>query len=827
MKGKIRKSSLIFVIFFVTSLIFVNSSLKIENGHFHGYKTIFTDQTIQDTASKDNLDVLIFFKNSIPVLEKYESVIIKKYNHFPIVRFQFTDESRFISFLQEYKKKIVSIESIIHSKSSFVTDGGETEEKVDSVQSIIESTGAEKVHQLGYTGSRVKIGIIDTGISAHEEFGTRIKGSAVFVSQINGYSQDITSTSDEWSHGTHVAGLAAGNSSGLAPSAEIFSAKVIHSTSVTGAGGGGGEETTLGILEAIEYLINNTVDVINISLGQYHNLGTGMRQELINYATFAYNIVFCVSVGNSGSEYGDRGSLNNPSTALQCIAVTASDTSGRTLADFSSKGPKPDYSVKPDITAPGINVLGPSHLGGGYMTKSGTSMASPIAAGAAALLIDYLKGMNLSYTPGTIKSALLSGSTDMGFQPWRQGAGFVNVSRAIEVIQSSPLVNNTPDILYLHPQELPIDPYEILFTENNIEFNLTVISSRVKKIDFDIPESLSEILNFPDSGFILNNSKLIPVQFNIPANYSPQYINSSVMVGDQELRIKFEIRNPVARILFDESYNRIVKHGFGTAVYEIQGDASNTIGMYSNFVRYLSYENNYSVTPNIRGELTEENLNDYNVVILANPFSLASDIYMDWVSNPGTSFLAIPPDSIQTLYDFVDNGGGLLVISTDDSYCDIPALNNFMAYFDLQIQNLGSEWVVQTSVINSYNWTQHLTTIPFRGNYLQTTGSQTTIFATHDGNPTIASYTSFSGGRVLLFGSDLTFDNIGFSTYAYHGNSEQNRIISFNAVAWLAKGEYRNYSPNDSLEFPEFTLILVIIFGLVILVLSFQIIRRK
>ena len=156
---------------------------------------------------------------------------------------------------------------------------------------------------------------------------------------------------------------------------------------------------------------------------------------------------------------------------------------------------------------------------------------------------------------------------------------------------------------------------------------------------------------------------------------------------------------------------------------------------------------------------------------------------MDWVSNPGTNFLAIPSDSIQTLYDFVDNGGGLLVISTDDSYCDIPALNNFMAYFDLQIQNLGSEWVVQTSVINSYNWTQHLTSIPFRGNYLQTTGSQTTIFATRDGNQTIASYTSFSGGRVLLFGSDLTFDNIRFSTYAYHGNSEQNRIISFTAVA--------------------------------------------
>ena len=83
MKGKIRKSRLIFVIFFVASLIFINSSPKIETGHFYGYKTIFTDQTIQDAANKDNLDVLIFFKNSIPVLEKYESVFIKKCEQHP------------------------------------------------------------------------------------------------------------------------------------------------------------------------------------------------------------------------------------------------------------------------------------------------------------------------------------------------------------------------------------------------------------------------------------------------------------------------------------------------------------------------------------------------------------------------------------------------------------------------------------------------------------------------------------------------------------------------------------------------------------------------
>ncbi|MHA2096281.1 MAG: S8 family peptidase, partial [Candidatus Hodarchaeales archaeon] len=477
------------------SFIFGFKSLGMKTQSPLYYKSLTSPLIFQETENKKHLEVLVFFKSSIPLLDGYEAFAIKKYNFFPIVQFHFTEESVFVSFIQEYKNRISSIESINDPKLFFISDNQGTKQEEESMNSIIESTGADKLHDLGYTGSRVKIGIVDTGVSPHEEFGSRLKGAAVFVSQTNGYSQDITSVTDAWSHGTHVAGLAAGESSGLAPDAEIYNAKVIHTTSVTGAGGGGGEETTLGILEAIEYLVNNSVDVINLSLGQYHNLETGLRQDLINFASIKHNIVFCVSAGNSGSGLGDRGSLNNPSTALQSIAVAASDSFGSFLADFSSSGPKPDYSIKPDITAPGINILGPSNSGSGYITKSGTSMASPITAGAAALLIDYLKEMNLSYTPGTIKGALLKGAEDMGYQPWRQGAGFLNVSRALEVIESSPLVDNTPDFLYLHPQKLPIDPFEVLFPESSLEFNLTVISSRIKQVNINISEELSDIVN--------------------------------------------------------------------------------------------------------------------------------------------------------------------------------------------------------------------------------------------------------------------------------------------------------------------------------------------
>ena len=826
MKGRFKKLKYFFLILIAVSQIFGVFPFEEKYQHLESYNSLSTRQILQQTDNWHNLDVLIFFKDSVPLLDEYELFVLKKYQLFPIIRFRFKHESEMDTFVGIYKNRILSIEAIPNSKSTFIADNKDSGQEGTSIESIVESTSANKVHQLGYTGSRVKIGIIDTGISTHEEFGSRIKGQAVFVNQINGYSQDITSTTDEWSHGTHVAGLAAGESSGLAPDAEIYSAKVIHTTSVTGAGGGGGEETTLGILEAIEYLVNNSVDVINISLGQYHNLGTGMRQDLINYASVKHNIVFCVSAGNSGSVYGDRGSLNNPATALQSIAVAASDTSGTFLADFSSKGPKPDYSIKPDITAPGINILGPSNSGSGYVTKSGTSMASPITAGAAALIIDYLKDMNLTYNPGTIKGALLSAAKDMGYQSWRQGAGFLNVSRAIDIIESSPLTSNVPDFLYLHPQELPIDPYEILFPENYLEFNLTVISSIVKEIDVDIPVNLLDLISTPKNSYTLNNSIFIPIKIHIPANYSPQHINASIMVADQELLIKFEIRKPVARLLFDESFNRIAKHGYGTSVYEIQGDASNTIGMYSSFVQYLSYENNYSVTPHVKGELTEEYLSNYDVLVLANPFSLTSDVYMDWVNDPGTKFLSIPADSTQAIYDYVDKGGSLLLISTVGSYCDVSALNEFMSHFDIQMHTYGSEFVVQSSVNSSYNWTESISTIPFIGNYLYTTGLQSSIIATHDSNPTIISHINSNGGRVLLFSSDLTFDNIGFSTYAYRENSEQNRIISFNAIAWLAKGEYKSYFPSNPLTLSDFIVILIIIGSLLVLAVGLLSMKR-
>ncbi|MHA1236109.1 MAG: S8 family peptidase [Candidatus Hodarchaeales archaeon] len=761
-------------------------------------------------------DILVMFRTIVPDLSDYKEIITKQFSSFPVVRVKFIDNDQFLSFIQRFQDDILQIEPVRGIENILPTSQDYTP-KGDSIQTHVESTGASKLHQLGYTGTGVKIGIIDTGVSDHSvEFGSRIKAREVFITEEFGYSEDISVTTDSWGHGTHVAGLAAGATTGLAPGAEIYSAKIIHTTSVQGAGGGGGEETTLGMLEAIEYLVNNSVDVINISLGQYHNLVDGLREAIIDYTTLNHNIVFCVSAGNSGTILGDRGSINNPSPSLQCIATAASNTPGDSLASFSSKGPKPDYSLKPDLTAPGLSLSGPSNTGSGYVSKSGTSMASPIVAGAAAILIDFLKQENLSYTPGTIKSALLAGASDMGFDVWRQGAGFLNVSTSLDILNSTTKVNNSPDLVVLHPKKLPIDPYNVLFTDTAIEFNLTAISSIDKNISISIPENFSDIISVRESTYILNNSILIPIIFTIPPSKDPQIINGSIIIGDVLLLIEFEIRIPTARILFEESFNRIVKHGFSTNVYEIQGDASNTIGMFSRLTQFLAYENNYSVTPHTSGSLSYEYLSKFDAVILANPFSLASDLYMDWVSNPGSDYIQIPQGTIDALYTYVDNGGGLLIMSTIDAFYNITAMNEFLSRFDLSLTGESSIGIIQSTISNPQNWTENITSFPFRGNYISTIGNETTIIAEDEGNPTIVSYTGSTGGRVLLFSSDLIFDNIGFSGNAYGGNSEHNQVLAFNAVAWVAEGEFIE---TTTTEVPELTPVIFLLVLSAILIL--------
>ncbi|MFW9928561.1 MAG: S8 family serine peptidase, partial [Candidatus Thorarchaeota archaeon] len=274
--------------------------------------------------------------------------------------------------------------------------------------SVREQIGANYLINLGYNGSNIKIGIIDTGINPnHPEFSGKQIDQKSFVSIQNGYSANIISPTDTLGHGTLVTGIAAGVDTGIAPGAALAIAK-IYEKGIKGNGGYIDEETSRGIYEAITWLAKEeNVSIINLSLGQYHNLVNEGRGWYIDQITKQYGVLFVISAANDGIDGINLASLSNPGAALQAITVGMSDGISAMNLE-SSNGPRPDWSMKPDLVAPGTDLQGPSFSGAGYTSCTGTSCSAPVITGASALLMSALKILHINYTPGTIKAALMS-----------------------------------------------------------------------------------------------------------------------------------------------------------------------------------------------------------------------------------------------------------------------------------------------------------------------------------------------------------------------------------------------------------------------------------
>lgn len=219
----------------------------------------------------------------------------------------------------------------------------------------------------GYTGAGVKVAILDTGVMAsHNELTIVAEADATGATVITGAG----SASDTEGHGTHVAGIVgakAGNAAGgagIAPNAELYGVRVL---------GGDGEyaNTDWAIAQGIYQAMKWDVDIINMSLG-----GPGYNQVGQDAVTDAYNkgIAIFVSAGNDGATC-----INYPAHYDHVICVAATDQNN-TRADFST------YGSWVDLSAPGVSIWS-TYYDGGYTSMSGTSMACPVAAGEAAVIL--------------------------------------------------------------------------------------------------------------------------------------------------------------------------------------------------------------------------------------------------------------------------------------------------------------------------------------------------------------------------------------------------------------------------------------------------------
>lgn len=287
----------------------------------------------------------------------------------------------------------------------------------------------------GLDGSGVGICVVDTGVHpTHEQLTGRVVG---FFDAVNGR----TAAYDDQGHGTHVAAIAAGAGPteyrGVAPAASIYAAKVLSSS-------GTGSDSQ--VIAGVDWCTDQPgVQVISMSLGDTApSDGTDPLSNAVNAAVVGGDVVV-VAAGNSGD--GPR-TINAPGVAANVITVgaaadhsapvgTARHDDGIWLAAFSSRGPalRPNNgtATKPDVTAPGVTVTAARYgTTNGYTTMSGTSMATPFVAGAAALALEADPGT----APLDLKAAVMATAADRGAvgtdNEW--GAGLLDVRALVDAV---------------------------------------------------------------------------------------------------------------------------------------------------------------------------------------------------------------------------------------------------------------------------------------------------------------------------------------------------------------------------------------------------------
>ena len=318
----------------------------------------------------------------------------------------------------------------------------------------------------GLDGRGASIALIDTGVQAHLD-----------IKRPKGYPQPIeveivgreSGMADYYGHGTHVAGILNGSGYassdslsfrtfvGLAPGAQLISVRALQPD---------GTGYTSDIIRGIDWVVQNRqtykIRVLNLSLG--HPVYESYKDDpLCRAAAQAVNhgIVVVVAAGNDGAVGTGVGTITSPANDPSVITVGAMQdfntvaTTDDVLAWYSSKGPTlVDFVAKPDLVAPGTWIVSARATGsyidkahhdlvlkvgeyrndaklaatdGAYLTMSGTSMAAPMVAATAALMIQKEPGLN----PATVKARLMRSAVKDERLIFETGAGYLDVYAAV------------------------------------------------------------------------------------------------------------------------------------------------------------------------------------------------------------------------------------------------------------------------------------------------------------------------------------------------------------------------------------------------------------
>jgi len=283
------------------------------------------------------------------------------------------------------------------------------------------------------TGKGVTFAILDTGVDYNHP---DLKDNYISEGSYDFVNNDTDPMDDHFkSHGTHCAGIVCGNGNqsnqqyvGVAPDAKFYAFKILDQD---------GEGTHDAFFAGFEAAIDpngdldtsDHVDIISISFGTDSAGSPDDPLSKMADAAVEEGIVVVAAAGNSGPI---SQTISSPGCARKAICV-GSSTKDDKLSLSSSRGPvelNGSYFIKPDIVAPGVDIYS-TKIGGDYLYMSGTSMAVPHVAGAAALLLQAkpeLKGK-----PDIVKNILKDSAVDLYYDSNEQGSGRLDIARALDL----------------------------------------------------------------------------------------------------------------------------------------------------------------------------------------------------------------------------------------------------------------------------------------------------------------------------------------------------------------------------------------------------------
>lgn len=380
--------------------------------------------------NNNSIQVIVNYEDNINTKKELEKIGTIKYN-LPMINSYVLEISEEEMFKLKGLKGVVKVEQDTHLTAQ--------------MKKARETVNVQWAWDNKILGEGITVGILDTGVYPHNDL---VKSSNRIIA-FKDFVNNIEYPYDDNGHGTHVAGIIAGDGlesegkyCGIAPKSNIVCGKVLNKN---------GSGNISDVLAGLQWMIDNkekfNIKVINLSVGMDDEDGEESTLVKGVNAVWDNDIIVVCAAGNNGPK--DK-SITTPGISRKVITVGSADDSetvnilGDEISNYSGRGPTKECIKKPDVVAPGSNIISCNCNTNyipknneypieeiGYVKKSGTSMATPIVTGCISLLISkYPEASNK-----LIKLNFKYSSDDLGLSQKHQGWGMINIKSMFESME--------------------------------------------------------------------------------------------------------------------------------------------------------------------------------------------------------------------------------------------------------------------------------------------------------------------------------------------------------------------------------------------------------